>query len=175
MKSENIIVVHVISNSKFAKKAEDCGLDAVVAEGFEAGGHNGKEETTTFCLVPAICETVSIPVIVAGGIVSGKSMVAAFSLGADAVQLGSAFAITEESSAHISFKKAIMSAGEGDTKLMLKSLIPVRVLKNDFYLRVAEAEHKGARIDELIQILGKGRAKLGMFEGDLQEGELEIS
>ena len=174
LKSEGITVVHVVSNTRFAKKAEDCGVDAVVAEGFEAGGHNGKEETTTFCLIPAIRQAVSIPVIAAGGIVSGKSVLAAFSLGADAVQIGSAFAVAEESSAHIEFKKAVVNAQEGDTKLMLKSLVPVRLLRNEFYLRVAEAEYKGARREELIELLGKGRAKLGMFDGDLNEGELEI-
>ncbi|MDB5121009.1 MAG: 2-nitropropane dioxygenase [Sphingobacteriales bacterium] len=174
LKKEGISVVHVVSNSKFAKKAEDCGVDAVVAEGFEAGGHNGREETTTFCLIPYVGQTVSIPIIAAGGIVSGKSMLAAFSLGADAVQIGSGFAVAEESSAHIEFKKAIVNAREGDTKLMLKSLVPVRLLHNDLYLRIAEAESKGASKEELAHILGKGRAKLGMFEGNLREGELEI-
>ena len=174
LKNKGVTVVHVISNQKFAKKAEECGVDAVVAEGFEAGGHNGREETTTLCLIPMIKEVVKIPVIAAGGITSGKSMLAAFALGAEGVQIGSAFAVAEESSAHLNFKQAIIDAREGDTKLSLKALVPVRLLLNDFYLKIAAAESNGATKDDLIEILGKGRAKLGMFEGNLTEGELEI-
>jgi enoyl-[acyl-carrier protein] reductase II len=174
LKNKGVTVVHVVSNQKFAKKAEECGVDAVVAEGFEAGGHNGREETTTLCLIPMIKEVVKIPVIAAGGISSGKSMLAAFALGAEGVQIGSAFAVAEESSAHLNFKQAIIDAREGDTKLSLKALVPVRLLLNDFYLKIAAAESNGATKDDLIEILGKGRAKLGMFEGNLTEGELEI-
>ncbi|SDL91275.1 enoyl-[acyl-carrier protein] reductase II [Daejeonella rubra] len=174
LKENNISVVHVIANRKFAEKAEQSGVDAIVAEGFEAGGHNGREETTTLCLVPEICDAVSIPVIAAGGIGSGKAMLAAFALGAEGVQAGSLFAASIESSAHPEFKQAIVQAAEGDTKLSMKSLMPVRLLKNDFYLQVAKAEAEGASRAELIILLGKGRAKKGMFEGDLTEGELEI-
>jgi enoyl-[acyl-carrier protein] reductase II len=174
LKENNIRVVHVIANRKFAEKAEQSGVDAVVAEGFEAGGHNGREETSTLCLVPEICDAVSIPVIAAGGIGSGKAMLAAFSLGAEGVQVGSLFAASVESSAHPDFKQAIVQAAEGDTKLSMKSLMPVRLLKNDFYLQVAKAEAEGASRSELMTLLGKGRAKKGMFEGDLEEGELEI-
>jgi len=174
LKENNICVVHVIANRKFAEKAEQSGVDAIVAEGFEAGGHNGREETTTLCLVPEICDAVSIPVIAAGGIGSGKAMLAAFALGAEGVQVGSLFAASVESSAHPDFKQAIVQATEGDTKLSMKSLMPVRLLKNDFYLQVAKAEAEGANRAELMSLLGKGRAKKGMFEGDLIEGELEI-
>jgi len=174
LKENNIRVVHVIANRKFAEKAEQSGVDAIVAEGFEAGGHNGREETTTLCLVPEICDAVSIPVIAAGGIGSGKAMLAAFALGAEGVQVGSLFAASVESSAHPDFKQAIVQAAEGDTKLSMKSLMPVRLLKNDFYLQVARAEAEGANRAELMSLLGKGRAKKGMFEGDLIEGELEI-
>ncbi len=174
LKQKDITVVHVIANTKFAKKAEDSGADAVVAEGFEAGGHNGREETTTLCLIPLIKEAISIPVIAAGGIASGKSMLAAFALGADGVQIGSRFAASEESSAHLNFKNAIIHADEGDTKLSMKSLIPVRLLKNEFFKLVEQAELKGANREELTQLLGRGRAKKGMFEGDMTEGELEI-
>jgi enoyl-[acyl-carrier protein] reductase II len=174
LKENNISVVHVIANKKFAQKAEDCGVDAIVAEGFEAGGHNGREETTTLCLVPEICESVSIPVIAAGGIGSGRAMLAAFALGAQGVQIGSLFAASHESSAHPNFKNAIIEAQEGDTKLSMKSLVPVRLLKNDFYLQIAKAEAEGANRQQLMDLLGKGRAKMGMFEGDLVEGELEI-
>jgi enoyl-[acyl-carrier protein] reductase II len=149
-------------------------LDAVVAEGFEAGGHNGREETTTFCLVPMIREAVSIPVIAAGGIGSGKAMLAAMALGADGVQVGSAFAASEESSAHKDFKSAITRAAEGDTKLTMKKLVPVRLLKNAFAAKIAEAEAAGAGKNQLAALLGAGRAKKGMFEGDLDNGELEI-
>jgi enoyl-[acyl-carrier protein] reductase II len=174
LKEHTIRVVHVIANKKFAEKAEQSGVDAIVAEGFEAGGHNGREETTTLCLVPEICDAVSIPVIAAGGIGSGKAMLAAFSLGAEGVQVGSLFAASVESSAHPNFKQAIVQSAEGDTKLSMKSLMPVRLLKNDFYLQVAKAEAEGASRSELMTLLGKGRAKMGMFEGNLVEGELEI-
>jgi enoyl-[acyl-carrier protein] reductase II len=174
LKENNIRVAHVISNRKFAEKAEQSGADAIVAEGFEAGGHNGREETSTLCLVPEICDAVSIPVIAAGGIGSGKAMLASFALGAEGVQLGSLFAASIESSAHPDFKQAIVQAAEGDTKLSMKSLMHVRLLKNDFYMQVAKAEAKGASHIELMSLLGKGRAKKGMFEGDLVEGELEI-
>ncbi len=174
LKDRNVKVVHVVANKKFASKAEQSGVDAIVAEGFEAGGHNGREETTTLCLVPEICETVSIPVIAAGGIGSGKAMLAAFALGAAGVQVGSLFAAAAESSAHENFKNAIINANEGDTKLSMKSLIPVRLLKNDFFHQVEKAEAKGADRAELMELLGKGRARKGMFEGDLKEGELEI-
>lgn len=174
LKDRNVKVVHVVANKKFASKAEQSGVDAIVAEGFEAGGHNGREETTTLCLVPEICETVSIPVIAAGGIGSGKAMLAAFALGAAGVQVGSLFAAAAESSAHENFKNAIINANEGDTKLSMKSLIPVRLLKNDFFHQVEKAEAKGSDRAELMELLGKGRARKGMFEGDLKEGELEI-
>lgn len=174
LKNEGIKVVHVIANKKFALKAEQSGVDAVVAEGFEAGGHNGREETTTLCLIPEICDTVTIPVIAAGGIGSGKSMLAAFALGADAVQVGSLFAASTESSAHDNFKNAIINSNEGDTKLSMKSLIPVRLMKNEFFHQVEKAEANGANRAELLDLLGKGRAKKGMFEGELDEGELEI-
>jgi len=174
LKENNIKVVHVIANKKFAKKAEESGVDAIVAEGFEAGGHNGREETTTLCLIPEICDTVSVPVIAAGGIGSGKAMLAAFALGAEGVQIGSLFAASSESSAHQNFKEAIIQAAEGDTKLSMKSLMPVRLLKNDFYRAVEKAEAAGANRAELMELLGRGRAKKGMFEGDLIEGELEI-
>lgn len=174
LRERDIKVVHVIANKKFAEKAQQSGVNAIVAEGFEAGGHNGREETTTLCLVPEICDTVSIPVIAAGGIGSGRAMLAAFTLGAEGVQIGSLFAASAESSAHINFKNAIINAGEGDTRLSLKSLVPVRLLKNEFYYKVANAEAEGADRTELIELLGRGRAKKGMFEGDLNEGELEI-
>lgn len=174
LKGYGIKVVHVIANKKFALKAEQSGADALVAEGFEAGGHNGREETTTLCLVPEICEAVSIPVIAAGGIGGGKAMLAAFALGADAVQVGSLFAASIESSAHENFKNAIINAVEGDTKLSMKSLIPVRLMKNEFFQKVEKAESEGATRSDLMEILGKGRARQGMFEGDLAGGELEI-
>ncbi|MFY0644043.1 MAG: DUF561 domain-containing protein [Bacteroidia bacterium] len=174
LKEKGITVVHVISNRKFAKKAEESGVDAVVAEGFEAGGHNGREETTTFCLIPQICETVSVPVIAAGGIASGKSMSAAFALGAEGVQIGSRFVASEESSAHINFKNAVVDAKDGATQLSLKKLTPVRLLKNEFFEQVQMAEMHGASKEELQKILGRARAKKGMFQGDLKEGELEI-
>jgi enoyl-[acyl-carrier protein] reductase II len=174
LKSKGIKVVHVVANTRFAVKAETSGADAIVAEGFEAGGHNGREETTSFCLLPLIRDKVSIPVIAAGGIADGRSMLAAMSLGADAVQIGSAFAASVESSAHQKFKEAILSAEEGETKLSMKSVIPVRLMKNEFFGQVEQAEMRGAGKEELIKLLGRGRAKKGMFEGDLIAGELEI-
>lgn len=174
LKGNDMTVVHVVANRKFAQKAEQNGVDAVVAEGFEAGGHNGREETTTLCLIPEICEAVSVPVIAAGGIGSGKAMLAVLALGADAVQVGSLFAASVESSAHDHFKNAIVDAKEGDTKLSMKSLIPVRLMKNEFFRQVEKAEAEGANRSDLVALLGRGRAKLGMFEGNLEEGELEI-
>lgn len=174
LKQHGITVVHVVSNVKFAIKCEEAGVDAIVAEGFEAGGHNGREETTTLVLIPQVIKAVSIPVIAAGGIGSGKAMAAAFALGAQGVQIGSRFVTTQESSAHINFKNAIIEAKEGDTQLSLKQLTPVRLLKNSFYEKVNELEKKCAPIEELSNLLGRGRAKKGMFEGDLIEGELEI-
>lgn len=174
LKEKGIIVVHVIANAKFAQKAEEAGVDAIVAEGFEAGGHNGREETTTLCLIPIIKQSVKIPVIAAGGIASGRAMLAVMALGADGVQIGSRFVASEESSANIHFKNAVITSNEGDTKLMLKQLTPVRLLKNKFSEDVQNAENNGASIDELSKLLGRGRAKKGMFEGDLVEGELEI-
>lgn len=174
LKKHGVTVVHVIANKKFALKAAAAGVDAIVAEGFEAGGHNGLEETTTMVLVPMIREIIDIPLIAAGGIGSGKAMFAAMALGADGVQIGSRFAASEESSAHPNFKNAILEANDGDTKLTLKHLIPVRLIKNEFYKKVEEAEQKGASKEELMELLGKGRAKLGMFEGNRSEGELEI-
>ena len=174
LKDHGITVVHVIANTKFALKAVEAGVDAIVAEGFEAGGHNGREETTTLCLIPQICNSVDVPVIAAGGIGSGKSMMAAFALGADGVQIGSRFVVSDESSAHINFKNKLLESKEGDTVLTLKNLTPVRLIKNEFYTKVAEAESRCATNDELKEILGRARAKKGMFEGDLKEGELEI-
>ncbi|MFM6944460.1 MAG: NAD(P)H-dependent flavin oxidoreductase, partial [Bacteroidota bacterium] len=173
LKEQGIKVVHVVSSSKFALKAQEAGVDAIVAEGFEAGGHNGREETTTLCLIPAVCNAVTIPVIAAGGIASGKSMYAVMVLGAEAVQIGSRFVCSEESSSHMAFKKAILNAQEGDTKLSLKELTPVRLLKNSFATKVFTAEENGASKEELLALLGRGRAKKGMFEGDMEEGELE--
>jgi enoyl-[acyl-carrier protein] reductase II len=174
LKEQGIIVVHVVSSTKFALKAQEAGVDAIVAEGFEAGGHNGREETTTLCLIPAVSDAVAIPVIAAGGIASGKAMYAAMVLGAEAVQIGSRFVCSEESSSHLSFKKAILNAQEGDTKLSLKELTPVRLLKNKFASTVQDAELSGASKEVLSTLLGRGRAKKGMFEGDMEEGELEI-
>ena len=173
-KQRGITVVHVVSSSRFAVKAELAGCDAVVAEGFEAGGHNGREETTTLCLVPAVVDAVKIPVIAAGGIHDGRSMAAAFALGANAVQVGSRFVATHEASAHEMFKKTIVEVGEGETQLTLKELTPVRLIKNDFFNRVQEAYKNGASKEELESLLGRGRAKKGIFEGDLIDGELEI-
>ncbi|MGB0427665.1 MAG: NAD(P)H-dependent flavin oxidoreductase [Flavobacteriales bacterium] len=175
LQSHGIKVVHVVSNLKFALKCEEAGVDAIVAEGFEAGGHNGREETTTLCLLPMLEKAqLSIPVIAAGGIGSGKAMLAAFALGADAVQIGSLFAASKESSAHLAFKQAVVEAKEGDTMLMFKELTPVRLLKNPFFDQVLEAYQNKASKNELQELLGRGRAKKGMFEGDMTEGELEI-
>jgi enoyl-[acyl-carrier protein] reductase II len=173
-KQHDITVVHVVSSSKFALKAQEAGCDAVVAEGFEAGGHNGREETTTFVLVPAVKKAVTIPVIAAGGIATGRQMLAAMVLGAEGVQVGSRFVASEEASSHLSFKQAVIQAKEGDTQLSMKKLTPVRLLKNKFFETVQEAELRGADTDELKRILGKARAKKGMYEGDMDEGELEI-
>ena len=174
LKEKGITVVHVVSSSKFARKAEDAGCDAVVAEGFEAGGHNGREETTTMVLIPSVVGAVKIPVIAAGGIATGRQMLAAMVMGAEAVQMGSRFVASEEASSHIDFKKAVIGSQEGDTILTMKQLTPVRLIRNNFYQQVAEAERKGAAISELKELLGRGRAKKGMFEGNLDEGELEI-
>jgi enoyl-[acyl-carrier protein] reductase II len=174
LKKEGIIVVHVVSSSKFALKAQDAGCDAVVAEGFEAGGHNGREETTSFVLIPAVKEKVTIPVIAAGGIGTGRQMFAAMALGASGVQVGSRFVASNEAACHDNFKQAIIHSNEGDTALSLKQLTPVRLLKNEFYKKVKEAENNNASILELEALLGRGRAKKGMFEGDMDEGELEI-
>ena len=174
LKAKGIKVVHVISSVKFASKAEGCGVDAVVAEGFEAGGHNGREETTTFVLVPLVKQAVSVPIIAAGGIASGRAMLAAEVLGADGSQVGSRFAASVESSAHEKFKQRVIELDEGDTILTMKQLTPVRLVKNAFYNKVKDAETRGASKDELIEVLGRGRAKKGIFEGDLEEGELEI-
>jgi len=174
LKEKGITVVHVISSSKFAKKSEEAGCDAVVAEGFEAGGHNGREETTTMVLIPAVVEAVKIPVIAAGGIANGRQMLAAMVMGAEGVQLGSRFVASEEASSHINFKNEVINSKEGDTKLAMKELTPVRLLKNDFFKEVDEAEKRGATVEELKTLLGKARAKKGMFEGNLAEGELEI-
>jgi enoyl-[acyl-carrier protein] reductase II len=174
LKEKGITVVHVVANVKFAKKCEEAGVDAIVAEGFEAGGHNGFEETTTMTLIPQVVKAVSVPVIAAGGIGTGRTMLAAMALGADGVQIGSRFVASVESSAHPEFKKAVLEAGDGDTGLTLKKIVPVRLIKNEFYNRIRDAESKGASREELSEMLGKGRAKLGMFEGDLKEGELEI-
>ncbi|MBN8787608.1 MAG: nitronate monooxygenase [Terrimonas sp.] len=174
LKQHDIKVVHVVSSSRFAQKAEQAGCDAVVAEGFEAGGHNGREETTTLVLVPAVCRAVSIPVIAAGGIATGRQMLAAMVLGAEGVQVGSRFVASEEASSHLNFKKAVINATEGDTELSMKRLVPVRLIKNKFFEAIARAEAAGASAATLKDILGRGRAKKGMFEGDMEEGELEI-
>ena len=174
LKKEGVRVVHVVSSSKFALKSQDAGVDAVVAEGFEAGGHNGREETTTLCLIPKVKNTIDIPLIAAGGIGCGRSMLAAFALGADAVQVGSRFVGSIESSAHSIFKERVLAATEGETRLSLKALTPVRLLENDFARRVLLAENACASKDELEALLGRGRAKKGMFECDMIEGELEI-
>jgi enoyl-[acyl-carrier protein] reductase II len=174
LKERGITVVHVIANTKFAKKCEDAGVDAIVAEGFEAGGHNGREETTTMCLIPMIADCVDVPVIAAGGIGCGRTMAAAMCLGASGVQVGSRFAASVESSAHLAFKEQIISAKEGSTELTLKEITPVRLLKNPFFEAVDAAYAAGASVEELKTLLGRGRAKKGMFEGDLESGELEI-
>lgn len=174
LKQHGITVVHVVSNLKFALKSVDAGVDAIVAEGFEAGGHNGIEETTTMCLIPFIKKNVSIPVIAAGGISCGRSMLAAMSLGADAVQIGSKFIATPESSAHQNFKDYILNSKEGDTQLTLKEVTPVRLLKNEFFEKLMQAYDNGSTAGELKELLGRGRAKKGMFMGDLVDGELEV-
>jgi enoyl-[acyl-carrier protein] reductase II len=174
LKEKGITVVHVVSNVKFALKCQEAGVDAIVAEGFEAGGHNGREETTTMVLIPQVRKAVTIPLIAAGGIGTGSSMAAAFALGADGVQIGSRFVATPESSAHQNFKDAVVKAKEGDTILTLKQLTPVRLIKNEFYQKVQSAELQGASAEKIAEILGRARAKKGMFEGDMNEGELEI-
>lgn len=174
LKEQGITVVHVVANTKFAKKCAAAGVDAIVAEGFEAGGHNGREETTTLCLLPQIRDAVDLPLLAAGGIASGRAMLAAFALGAEGVQIGSRFVASEESSAHENFKQKVIHVGEGDTQLSLKQLTPVRLIKNKFFQDIAAAEARGASAEELQQLLGRARAKKGMFEGDMEEGELEI-
>ena len=174
LQEKGVTVVHVVSSVKFALKAQEAGVDAIVAEGFEAGGHNGRDETTTLCLIPMVKEAIDIPLIAAGGIGTGKTMLAAMVLGADGVQIGSRFVASHESSAHINFKQTVVDAKEGDTQLTLKELTPVRLVKNEFYQQVAHAYEKGANPEQLKELLGRGRAKKGMFEGDLVEGELEI-
>lgn len=174
LKQNGITVAHVVSSSKFAKKAEEAGCNAVVAEGFEAGGHNGREETTTLVLVPSVCNAVSIPVIAAGGIATGRQMFAVMALGAEGVQIGSRFVCSDEASSHQHFKEAVVQSAEGDTMLSMKKTVPVRLLKNKFYEEVKAAEMRGAGEEELKALLGRGRAKRGMFEGEMDEGELEI-
>jgi len=174
LKGHGITVVHVVSNVKFALKAVEAGVDAIVAEGFEAGGHNGREETTSLVLIPMIRNAVAVPVIAAGGIATGRQMLAAMALGADGVQIGSRFVVSNESSAHANFKNRVISTNEGDTLLTMKQLVPVRLLKNKFFDQIQSAELRGATAEELKEILGRARAKRGMFEGDLEEGELEI-
>lgn len=174
LKGRGITVAHVVSNTKFARKSEAAGVDAIVAEGFEAGGHNGREETTTICLLPLVRNAVSIPLLAAGGIATGRAMLAAEALGADGVQIGTRFAASEESSAHPNFKNRLVNLGEGETVLTLKQLTPVRLIRNRFYQQIAEAEMKGSSAEDLRKLLGKGRARQGIFEGDLEEGELEI-
>jgi enoyl-[acyl-carrier protein] reductase II len=174
LQEKGIKVAHVVSSSFFAQKCEQSGVDAIVAEGFEAGGHNGREETTTLSLIPSVRKATSLPLLAAGGIASGEAMLATMILGADGVQIGSRFAVSHESSANDNFKKLILNLGEGGTKLALKQLAPTRLVKNNFFKQVDEAEKMGKSIEELMQLLGKGRAKKGMFEGDLENGELEI-
>ena len=174
LKQHGIKVMHVVSSSRFAKKAELAGCDAVIAEGFEAGGHNGREETTTMVLIPLVCESVQIPVIAAGGIATGRQMFACMVLGAEGIQMGSRFVASDEASSHLAFKNAVVQAREGDTFLTLKELTPVRMIKNNFYKQIKKAHEEHAGISELQELLGKGRAKKGMFEGNLDDGELEI-
>jgi enoyl-[acyl-carrier protein] reductase II len=174
LKEKGLTVIHVVSSVRFARKSEEAGVDAIVAEGFEAGGHNGREETTTLCLIPMVRDAVKIPLIAAGGIASGRAMLAMEALGAEGVQIGTRFAVSAESSAHENFKQRVISSSEGDTILTLKQLTPVRLLKNTFYELVRQAENRGAGIEELKSILGKGRSKRGILDGDLEEGELEI-
>ena len=174
LKGHGIKVAHVVSSSKFAVKCEQAGVDAIVAEGFEAGGHNGREETTTLCLIPAVRRATTLPLFAAGGIGTGHAMLATFALGAEGVQIGTRFALTEESSAHENFKQLCLNLNEGDTKLLLKKLSPTRLVKGEFTTAVEEAEARGASAEEMKELLGKGRSKKGIFEGNLQEGELEI-
>ena len=174
LKEEGCTLSHVVSSTKFAEKAEAAGVDAIVAEGFEAGGHNGREETTSFVLIPAVHQATKLPLIAAGGMYSGKSLLAAFTLGADGIQIGSRFAIAEESSAHPNFKQKVVEINEGETRLVLKKLAPVRLIKNKFYKKISEAEDAGASRRELLELLGREKSKLGIFEGNLDEGELEI-
>jgi enoyl-[acyl-carrier protein] reductase II len=174
LKERGIKVIHVVSSLKFALKAEAAGVDAIVAEGFEAGGHNGRDETTTLCLIPDVAKQIKVPLIAAGGVGTGRTMLAALNLGADAVQIGSRFVASEESSAHINFKNAVVEAKEGATLLTLKEVTPVRLIKNPFYQKLLEAYEECATPEQLKEVLGRGRAKKGMFEGDLEEGELEI-
>lgn len=174
LKDEGCTVTHVVSSVKFAEKAEASGVDAIVTEGFEAGGHNGREETTSFVLIPSVRRVTNLPLIAAGGMYNGKSLLAAFALGADGIQIGSRFAIAKESSAHTNFKQKVVEINEGETRLVLKKLAPVRLIKNNFYKKVVEAEEAGATRKELLEVLGKGRSKLGIFDGNLDEGELEI-
>ncbi len=174
LQEKGIKVAHVVSSSKFAAKCEEAGVDAIVAEGFEAGGHNGREETTTLCLIPAVRKATSLPLMAAGGIGTGEAMLATFALGAEGVQIGTRFALTKESSAHENFKNLCLNLNEGDTKLLLKKLSPTRLVKGTFTSAVEEAEARGASVEELRELLGKGRAKKGIFEGNLEEGELEI-
>ncbi len=174
LQSHGIKVVHVTASSILAKKCEDAGVDAIVAEGFEAGGHNGREETTTLCLIPAVRDTVGIPLIAAGGIASGRAMLAVMALGADGVQIGTRFVCSDESSAHPEYKAKVSTLKEGDTLLSMKKVVPVRLIKNEFYKQIQQAEDKGADASDLMEILGRARSKKGMFEGDMVEGELEI-
>ncbi|MBF6628000.1 MAG: nitronate monooxygenase [Proteiniphilum sp.] len=174
LKGEGVIVLHVVSSSRFAVKAEEAGVDAIVAEGFEAGGHNGREETTTFALIPQVRKAIALPLIAAGGIATGESMAAAFALGAEGVQVGTRFALTTESSASDAFKQHCITLNEGDTLLSLKKVSPTRLIRNAFFMQVQELEERGATAEELRMVLGRGRAKRGIFEGDLTEGELEI-
>jgi len=174
MRDAGITVIHVVANVKFAQKSENAGVDAIVAEGFEAGGHNGRDETTTMCLIPSIVKSVNIPVIAAGGIATGTTMLAAMSLGADGVQIGSRFAISKESSAHDIFKNYVLSARDGDTVLTLKELAPVRMLKNEFFQKIQSIYNRSGSKEELVELLGRGRIKKGVFEGDLRDGNLEI-
>jgi enoyl-[acyl-carrier protein] reductase II len=174
MKDAGMTVIHVVANVKFAQKSENAGVDAIVAEGFEAGGHNGRDETTTMCLIPSIVKSVNIPVIAAGGIATGTTMLAAISLGADGVQIGSRFAISKESSAHDIFKNYVLSARDGDTVLTLKELAPVRMLKNEFFQKIQSIYNRSGSKEELVELLGRGRIKKGVFEGDLRDGNLEI-
>lgn len=174
LKDKGMTVVHVVANAKFAAKCEEAGVDAIIAEGFEAGGHNSREETTTMVLIPGMRKASSLPLIAAGGIASGQAMAASMILGADGVQIGSLFATAQESSAHEEFKNRVISTGEGGTQSVLKKLVPVRLIKNEFFNKVVEAESRGASVDDLKELLGRGRAKKGIFEGDMVEGELEI-